>query len=241
MRPKKGLIHMRVIHSGRNILALIFSNFQEASFLGTSRCMSVLNNQADSAIADLASKLDQVLESQSKMRDQIREDVQAEFKDMNSKIERIKHTQENKDRAKYKKDVAKLEAENKLLMEKSDTLKKHYASLKEQLREKNETVNNLIKENKSLKSKLSQTDKRQLHTQNENKIKQLQKGNDKRKRCAAQKSGTSLYNLSSKLREHGRHAMLSFLSSPPSRSYAFWILRLIGFMIGITKCMRLHF
>ena len=40
-----------------------------------------------------------------------------------------------------------------------------------------------------------------------------QKGNDKRKSCAAQKSGTSLYNLSSKLREHGRHAMLSFLSS----------------------------
>ena len=65
-----------------------------------------------------------------------------------------------------------------------------------------------------------------------------QKGNDKRKICAAQKSGTSLNNLSSKLREHGRHAMLSFLRS---RSYAFWILRLIGFMIGITKCMRLHF
>ena len=42
-----------------------------------------------------------------------------------------------------------------------------------------------------------------------------QKGNDKRKRCAAQKSGTSLYDLSSKLREHGRHAMLSFLSSLP--------------------------
>ena len=42
-----------------------------------------------------------------------------------------------------------------------------------------------------------------------------QKGNDKRKRCAAQKSGTSLINLSSKLREHGRHAMLSFLSSLP--------------------------
>ena len=35
------------------------------------------------------------------------------------------------------------------------------------------------------------------------------------KRCAAQKSGTSLYNLSSKLREHGRHTMLSFLSSLP--------------------------
>ena len=42
-----------------------------------------------------------------------------------------------------------------------------------------------------------------------------QKGNDKRKRCAAQKSGTSLNNLSSKLREHGQHAMLSFLSSLP--------------------------
>ena len=42
-----------------------------------------------------------------------------------------------------------------------------------------------------------------------------QKGNDKRKICAVQKSGTSLYNLSSKLREHGRHAMLSFLSSLP--------------------------
>ena len=67
-----------------------------------------------------------------------------------------------------------------------------------------------------------------------------QKENDKRKRCAAQKSGTSLYNLSSKLREHGRHAMLSFLSSLPIPVLAFWILRLIGFMIGITKCMRLH-
>ena len=42
-----------------------------------------------------------------------------------------------------------------------------------------------------------------------------QKGNDKRKRCAAQNSGTSLNNLSSKLREHGRHAMFSFLSSLP--------------------------
>ena len=42
-----------------------------------------------------------------------------------------------------------------------------------------------------------------------------QKGNDKRKRCVSQKSGTSLINLSSKSREHGRHAMLSFLSSLP--------------------------
>ena len=68
-----------------------------------------------------------------------------------------------------------------------------------------------------------------------------QKGNDKHIRCAAQKSGISLYNLS-KLGEHGRHAILFFFLFPfPSRSYAFWILRLIGFMIGITNCMRLHF
>ena len=68
-----------------------------------------------------------------------------------------------------------------------------------------------------------------------------QTGNDKRKRCAAQKSDISLTNLSSKLREHGRHAMLSFLSSLPIPVLRIWILRLIGFMIGITKCMRLHF
>ena len=36
------------------------------------------------------------------------------------------------------------------------------------------------------------------------------KENAKRKRCAAQKSGTSLNNISSNLRKHGRHAMLSF-------------------------------
>ena len=40
---------------------------------------------------------------------------------------------------------------------------------------------------------------------------------------------------------HGRYAMFFFLVPFPSRSDAFWILRLIGFMIGITKCMRLHF
>ena len=40
-----------------------------------------------------------------------------------------------------------------------------------------------------------------------------QKGNDKRKICAAQTSSTSLNDSSTKLREHGRHAMLSFLSS----------------------------
>ena len=42
-----------------------------------------------------------------------------------------------------------------------------------------------------------------------------QKGKDKRKKCAAEKSNTSLNNLSTKLREHGRHVMLSFLSSLP--------------------------
>ena len=41
------------------------------------------------------------------------------------------------------------------------------------------------------------------------------KRNDKREKCAAQKSNTSLYDLSTKLREHGQHAMLSFLSSLP--------------------------
>ena len=40
-------------------------------------------------------------------------------------------------------------------------------------------------------------------------------GYDKRKRCATQKSNTSLNNLSSQLREQGRHAMLSFLNSLP--------------------------
>ena len=41
-----------------------------------------------------------------------------------------------------------------------------------------------------------------------------QKGSNKRKRCAAQISGTSLSNLLSKLWEHGRHAMLSSLPIP---------------------------
>ena len=35
-----------------------------------------------------------------------------------------------------------------------------------------------------------------------------QKGNGKRKICAAQKANTSLNDISTKLREHGRHAML---------------------------------
>ena len=39
--------------------------------------------------------------------------------------------------------------------------------------------------------------------------------NDKRKRCAAMKMNTSLNDLAAKLREHGRHSMLSYLSSLP--------------------------
>ena len=34
---------------------------------------------------------------------------------------------------------------------------------------------------------------------------------------------------------------LHFLVPFPSWSYTFWILRLIGFKIGIIKCMRMHF
>ena len=41
------------------------------------------------------------------------------------------------------------------------------------------------------------------------------RGNDKRKRCAAMKLNTSLNDLASKLREHGRHSMFSYLSSLP--------------------------
>ena len=59
-----------------------------------------------------------------------------------------------------------------------------------------------------------------------------QKGNDKRKRCAAQKSDISLNNLSSKLGVDMQCFL--FLVPFPSRSYAFWILRLIGFMTGFT-------
>ena len=45
----------------------------------------------------------------------------------------------------------------------------------------------------------------------------------KKEMTHAQKSGTSLYNLSSKLREHGQHVMLSFLSSLPIP-----VLRVLG-------------
>ena len=40
-------------------------------------------------------------------------------------------------------------------------------------------------------------------------------GNDKQKLCAAMKLNTSLNDLAAKLREYGRHSMLSYLSSLP--------------------------
>ena len=41
------------------------------------------------------------------------------------------------------------------------------------------------------------------------------RGNDKQNRCAAMKLNTSLSDLAAKQREHGRHSMLSYLSSLP--------------------------
>ena len=41
------------------------------------------------------------------------------------------------------------------------------------------------------------------------------KGNDKRKKRPVKRSNTSLKDLSKVLENHGRHAMLSFLSSLP--------------------------
>ena len=41
------------------------------------------------------------------------------------------------------------------------------------------------------------------------------KGNDKRKKRAVKRSNTWLKDLSKVLEDHGRHSMLSFLSSPP--------------------------
>ena len=43
----------------------------------------------------------------------------------------------------------------------------------------------------------------------------MKRGNDKRKRCAPMKLTTSLNDLAVKLRDHGRHCMLSCLSSLP--------------------------
>ena len=69
------------------------------------------------------------------------------------------------------------------------------------------------------------------------------KGNDRRKRCAATKLNTSLNDLAVKLRIHGRHHMLSYLSSLPIAVllyYVPWTQRLIDFTLEIIKCMTLH-
>ena len=65
------------------------------------------------------------------------------------------------------------------------------------------------------------------------------KGNDKRKRCATMKLNTSLNDLAVKLRIHGRHPMLSYLSSLPIATVP-WTQRLLDFTIEIIKCMTLH-
>ena len=65
-----------------------------------------------------------------------------------------------------------------------------------------------------------------------------EKGNDKRKRCAAMKLNTSLNYLAVKLRIHGRHPMLSYHSSLPFTVH--WAQRLIDFTIEIINCMTLH-
>ena len=63
----------------------------------------------------------------------------------------------------------------------------------------------------------------------------MQKGNDKRKRCAAQKSNTSLNVLSTKLREHGRHALLSFLCSLPIQ-----VLRIFFLPIPVLRILDME-
>ena len=65
------------------------------------------------------------------------------------------------------------------------------------------------------------------------------KGNDKRKRCAALTLNIFLNDLAVKLRIHGRHPMLSYLSSLPIAALR-WTQRLIDFTIEIIKCMTLH-
>ena len=68
-----------------------------------------------------------------------------------------------------------------------------------------------------------------------------QKGNDKRKRCAAQNQALSFITYHQSKGNMVDMQCFLFLVPFLFRSYEFWILRLIGFMIGITKCMRLHF
>ena len=72
------------------------------------------------------------------------------------------------------------------------------------------------------------------------------KGKGKRKKRAVKRSNTSLKDLSKVLEDHGRHAMLSFLSSLPIS-----VLRILDTeankfydrnhsTIGITNCTMLH-
>ena len=69
----------------------------------------------------------------------------------------------------------------------------------------------------------------------------MKSGNDKRNRCPAMKSNTSLNDLSTRLREHRRHAMLSFLSSLPVAVLRIVDIETNRFTIEMIKCMTMHF
>ena len=64
-------------------------------------------------------------------------------------------------------------------------------------------------------------------------------GNCKRKSRVQKLANCTLRDLATKLDVHGRHCMLSYLSSLPISVYVVWILRLINFMIELTDYMML--
>ena len=66
------------------------------------------------------------------------------------------------------------------------------------------------------------------------------KGSDKRKRCAVMKLNTSLNDLAVKLTIHGRHPMLSYLSSLPIAVLRSLDTEANRFTIEIINCMTLH-
>ena len=68
-----------------------------------------------------------------------------------------------------------------------------------------------------------------------------QKGNDKRKRCAAQNSNTSFMTYQQSKGNKADMQCFHFLAPYLFQSYANWIKRLTGLTIEVTKCMKLHF
>ena len=66
-------------------------------------------------------------------------------------------------------------------------------------------------------------------------------GNCKRKSRVQKLANCTLRDLATKLDVHGRHCMLSYLSSLPISVYVVWILRLINFTIELADyMMRLY-